>query len=156
MALKNVKYGDVFELATTMGMAYFQCVKETPVTESEIIRIFPGVYKDVISAKLDELAKQQEIFFVQFPVKYGVRKNVIKFVGNFNVPENTVVPKYYRDKHIVKGEFISWHIIDIQTLKIESVRELSEEHRKLSPAGMWNDTLLAERIAEGWTPEKWV
>ena len=156
MRLPKVKKGDIFELHTNNGIAYFQCVKESPATEVETIRILPGIYVSLEQARLEDLVNKQETFFIKFPLKYGLKKKVIKFVGNYRIPNSVIVPRYYRDMHIVRGEFIAWHIIDSETYMIQSVKELSEEQKKLSPAGMWNDTLLAERIAEGWTLENWI
>lgn len=156
MALPRIKYGDVFEIATNKGFGYFQCVKEAPATECETIRIFPGTYENIEEANLENLVNEKELYFIQFTLKYAVKKKCIKLIGNFKVPEQVVVPQYYRDKHIVRGEFISWHIIDSETLKIRSVKELSDDEKKLSQSGIWNDTLLAERMAEGWTLDKWV
>lgn len=154
--LKSVKIGDVFEIVTKRGMAYFQCVKEAKSTECEVIRILPGVFSTDQTKNLDKLVKQRELFFIQFPLKYAVKKNCVKLIGNYPVPDEVTLPKCYRDKHIVRGEFINWHIVDAETLNIRAVKELSEEEKRLSPAGIWNDTLLAERIAEGWKPEDWV
>ena len=154
--MKRVKNGDVFEISTKRGIAYFQCVKEAKPTECEVIRILPGVYSIDQIKNLDELVKQDEVFFIQFPLKYAVKQNCVRLIGNYPVPEQVKLPKYYRDKHIVKGEFVSWHIVDAKTLKIRAVKELSEEEKHLSPAGIWNDTLLAERIAEEWKPDDWV
>ncbi len=155
MVLKKIKYGDVFEIITKNGVAFFQCVKETSTTECEIIRILPGVYKESESIDLNNLVQEKEVFFVQFALKYAVKKKCVKPVGNYVVPENVEIPKYFRDKHIIKGKFISWHIINSDTLQIRSVKELTDEEKLLSPAGIWNDTLLGERIAEGWKPEDW-
>lgn len=156
MTLPRIKYGDVFEIATSKGFGYFQCVKETPKTECEVIRILPGTYENVEEANLANLVNEKELYFIQFTLKYAVKKKCIKLIGNFKVPEQVVVPKYYRDRHIVRGEFINWHITDSETLKIRSVKDLSEEEKKLSQSGIWNDTLLSERMAAGWTLDKWV
>ena len=156
MALPKIRYGDVFEIQTSKGFGYFQCIKESPSYESELIRIFKGVYRDVDEAQIEILVEKEESFYIQFPLKYGVKKKVIRYVGNYLVPKTVEIPKFFRDKHIVKGEFVSWHIIDGETLMIQSVKELTAEQRRLSPAGMWNDTLLAERIENGWTLKDWI
>ncbi|WP_459195748.1 hypothetical protein [Wukongibacter baidiensis] len=155
MVLKKIRYGDVFEIITERGLGFFQCVKEASASECETIRILPGVYEEHESVDLNNLTQQKEVFFVQFPLKYAVKKKCVKPVGNYTVPESVELPKYFRTKHIVRGEFISWHIVNSDTLQILSVKELSDEEKLLSPAGIWNDTLLAERIAEGWKPEDW-
>jgi hypothetical protein len=154
--LPKVKCGDIFEITTTKGYGYFQCVKETPVEESETIRILPGVYQDVNEAKLDTLVNEKELYFISFPLKYALKKECVRYVGNFKVPASITVPKYYRDILKIKGKFICWHIVDSETLQRRSVEKLSEDEKRLSPWGSWNDTLLAERIAEGWTLDKWV
>lgn len=155
MALPRIKYGDVFEIVTTKGVGYFQCVEEAPATECETIRILPGTYKDMEEANLENLVDEKELYFVQFTLKYAVKKKCIKLIGNFKVPEHVVVPRYYRATHIIRGEFLCWHIVDRETLQRRSVEELSDDEKKLSQWGVWNDTLLAERIAEGWTLDKW-
>jgi hypothetical protein len=156
MGLPRIKYGDVFKIITTKGFGYFQCVKETSAKDCEVIRILPGVYKEDEIVDIGELVEKKELYFIQFPLKYAVKKKCVKCVANCKVPESVIVPKYYRDKHIVRGEFISWHIIDSETFQIHSVEKLSDDEKRLSPAEIWNDTLLAERIAEGWTLDKWV
>lgn len=156
MALPKIKKGDVFELATSKGMGYFQCVKETPANRSELVRVFKGVFLNEEVANIEKLITEEEAYFIQFPLKYGVKKKVIRLIGNYKVPTELIVPRFFRDKHIVRGEFTSWHIIDSETLMIESVMQLTDDQKKLSPFGMWNDTLLAERIANDWSLEDWI
>jgi len=50
-------------------------------------------------------------------------------------------------------DFVGWHIVDNETLWRRKTDKLSDEERKLSPWDSWNDTLLSERIASGWTLE---
>jgi hypothetical protein len=156
MALPKIKKGDVFEIVTSKGMGYFQCVQETPANECELIRVFKGVFPNEEAANIDKLVTDDAAYFIQFPLKYGVKKKVIRLVENYDVPANLIVPQIFRTKHIVRGEFIAWHIVDCETLMRKSVKQLTDDQKKLSPFGMWNDTLLAERIANGWSLEDWV
>ena len=149
--MKRIKIGDLFEIETKNGVGYFQCIKLGSASECEVIRVLHKANKD-----FRQLVLERELYFVLFPLKYALKQKKVKLIGNYDIPKSVVLPKYYRDKHIVRGEFISWHIIDSETLKIRSVKELSEDERSLSPAGIWNDTLLSERIAEEWKPEIWV
>ncbi|GGA49178.1 hypothetical protein [Psychrobacillus lasiicapitis] len=57
---------------------------------------------------------------------------------------------------MVNGVLICWHIIDYDTWSRENVERLSKEQKQLSPWGIWNDTLLKQRLAEGWTLDKWI
>ena len=47
MALPKVEKGEVFTLCLTNGFGLIQCVKEAPETESEKIRVLPGIFHDV-------------------------------------------------------------------------------------------------------------
>ena len=60
-----------------------------------------------------------------------------------------------RAKHVVRDEFKGWHIVEVETLKRQLVNSLSYEQSKLSPWGVWNDTLLKENLEAEWSPEKW-
>ena len=44
--MPKVEYGDVFQITLTNGYGFIQCVKETPKTECEIIRVLPGVFSE--------------------------------------------------------------------------------------------------------------
>lgn len=90
--MKRVKPGDVFEIPTEKGVAYFQCVKEVRLTKCEILRILPGVYSTDQLNNLDELVKQKEVFFIQFPLKYAVKKNCVRLIGTCPVPEQVKLP----------------------------------------------------------------
>lgn len=106
-------------------------------------------------ANLPALVNEQELYFIQFPLKYAVKKKCIKHVGNYMPKREVSAPRYYRTMHKMGSELICWHIVDSETLQRNSVIELSEEELRLSPWGAWNDTLLAERIASNWSLDKW-
>lgn len=155
MKLPTIKFGDIFEINTKIGFAYFQCVEESISTESELIRILPGTYLNELDIDFNELIQKQEVYFIQFPLKYAMKKKIVRKIGNYIVPKTVVVPTSCRSKHLVRGEFLGWHIVDRKTLRMQLIKELSEEQLKLSPCGMWNDTLIIERIENGWTLDNW-
>jgi len=49
------------------------------------------------------------------------------------------------------GRVLDWWVRDENGTR--RVGDLTPELRKLSLAELWNDTLLIERIASGWSPE---
>ena len=85
-----------------------------------------------------------------------MNRGIVRRVGNYSIPKEFALPKKFRDEHIVRGEFICWHIIDYESWQRESIVKLTEEQKQLSPWGTWNDTLLIERLEEEWTLEKWI
>jgi hypothetical protein len=147
--MKKLQIGDVFEINTPNGNAYVQYVHQHK-TIGELIRILPGLYQDN-PYTLDELVKVRELYFVHFPLKAAHKQQIVKKIGNFNIPDSVSIPTYFRTDHIVKGEFLSWHIVDYSTWKIKAVKELTEEEIKLSPWDTWNDTLLIEKLGQQWT-----
>jgi hypothetical protein len=155
VALPIIKSGDVFDIQTKAGFAYLQCVRETTKIDCETVRVLQGTFTNFSCANLDQLIKKPEMFFIQFPLKYAVKKKIVRIVGNYPIPQSVRVPRYYRSKHIIRGEFLGWHIVDSETNKRELVQELTDDQMELSPNGMWNDTLLVERIEQGWTLKSW-
>lgn len=151
----RLKVGDVFQILTPKGKAYIQYVFNNE-TIGELIRVFPGLY-DNQPINLEEIVTRNEEYFVHFPVKAANKQKLIDKMGNYGLPKGFDIPKLFRT--IIKdndGNLIGWHIIDYDTWQRETVKELTGEQKKLSPWGTWNDTLLVERISQGWTLDKWV
>lgn len=150
----RLKVGDVFEIHTPRGKAYIQYVSNDEVI-GELIRVLPGVY-DNLPDNIKEIASGKEEFFIHFPLKAALKQKILKRVSNFDLPKNFKIPTKFRTEVTDnEGNIIGWHIVDYDTLKRETVSKLSEEQTKLSPWGTWNDTLLIERISQGWTLKEW-
>jgi len=156
LRLLKVKYGDVFQLALSNGYGYIQCVKEAPKTECEIVRVLSGVYVQDDFSNINSIVSNKEVFFLQIPVKYALKQNLLKPVGNCIVPSGSEAPRFYRTEHTVGSEFICWHIVDAVTLQRRAVKELSAEEKKLSEWGIVTIPDLVEKIETGWIPEVWV
>lgn len=60
-----------------------------------------------------------------------------------------------RSEHNIRGSRVGWHIVNTDTWKGQMVNELTPEERLLSPWGIWNDTLLVERLAQKWSLDQW-
>lgn len=73
--MMKVKIGDIFEICTQKGMAYFQCVKEAPITECEIIRILPRVFKNVEEADLEQLVMQNSFILYNLQLSMLLSEN---------------------------------------------------------------------------------
>lgn len=153
MSKSKIELGDIFEMLTPSGKyIYMQCV-ELPIdtkNELELVKIFYKVH-DERTFDLDYIMGGG-YFFNRFGVKAACRRKILEKVGNVKMPENFEAPKYYRTTNITDD---AWQIIDAKTWKRETVVELSDEQKKLSPWGMLNDTLIIELLERGWTVENW-
>ena len=119
----------------------------------QMVRVLPGFFEDE-PENLVGLISDSELFSVFFPLQSAHRKGLVEKISNHSLPENYKKPEYMRSRHVIRGEFKGWHIINTKTKKRELVKELSNFQIGLSPWGIWNDTLLVERLVEGWTPER--
>lgn len=141
--------GDIFELQTEKGVAFLQCV-EIPTDNSncELIKVFYQLHTE--SQDLDEVVRG-DFFFIRFPLRIAAFRKIVFKVGNLNLI-NFVAPLFYRTTHILTDD---WQIVDAKTWKRETIKKLSPEHIKLSPWGVFNDTLLKELLVANWRLEKW-
>ena len=151
--MARVKLGDIFELETKKGKAYFQCVHIDKL-EGELIKVLNKTYTER-PEEITSVLKVDDQYFVGFPLKFALKQKLVECVGNQPLEKGFEKPRYMRSKHMIGKEFKGWYIIDTITEKREFVEQLTEEQRKLSPFGLVNDTYLKERIEEGWNLQNW-
>ena len=149
--MARVKIGDIFELKTSKGKAYLHYIFNDE-TNGDLVRVLSGLYSDQ-PEDIESLASEGEDFFVFFPLLSAYRKKIVENVGHYT--SDYTRPEYMRATHYIRGEFLGWHIIKTDTWQRELVKELNDKQKKLSPWGIWNDTLLVERLEEGWTLDRW-
>lgn len=143
-----------FEIKTSKGKKYLQYVFANK-TIGEMLRVFPQQYSEDFG-DVSSIIKSQDYYFVHFPLKATLKQEIVQFVDNFSIPSEVKLPDQMRARKVDKdGNFVSLQIVDYSTLQRTNIKELSSSDKKLSPWGTWNDTLLVERIEEGWKPEKW-
>lgn len=145
--------GDIFEIETSKGKGYFQCVHSDEL-RGELIKVFNHLFLNK-PENIENILFDYDFYYLGFPLESAYRKKIVQKVGYMSLPKNFKIPKYMRSKYVVKGEFIGWHIINTQTLKRKLVSDLTEDQRQLSEYGIANDTFLINRLEEGWTPKKW-
>jgi hypothetical protein len=151
--MSKIELGDIFEINTNKGKAYFQCVKIDKV-RGDLINVFNKLY-DERPISVENIVKVKDNYLIGFPVSAAHRRKLVEKVGNVPLPDDFALPKYMRDKHVIRGEFLGWHIVDVNTLKRQFVEKLSPEQKQLSPIGIYNDTLLKEMLERGWNLENW-
>jgi hypothetical protein len=150
--MARIKVGDIFEINTPKGKGYLHYIYKDR-TKGDLVRILPGLYSER-PASVDKLAGHQESFMVFFPLSASYKQKIVEQVGHYPA-DGFEKPRYMRTEHIVRGDFLGWHIIDTETWQRQLVETLTPEQKKLSPWGIWNDTLLIENLANDWNLEKW-
>jgi hypothetical protein len=152
---KRPKLGDIVEIKTPDGLAYAQFVNkhDQPPNYGPLIRVLPGLYKSRPSDFFD-LVSQPERFLVFFPLGPAVSRGIVTVVANEPIPDHLIGFPILRSPGArdASGRILNWWLWDGRTKW--RVDELSADQRKLSLAVIWNDTLLIQRIVEGWSPER--
>lgn len=151
--MMRIKEGDLFEIETPEGKAYFQHIIKDPMM-GHLIRVFPKIYSQALDYP-EAIVKEKESFFTYFPLAAALKKNIVRYVGKSNVPFESKKPTFMRQALSIGngGKVLNWRIINMDSGEIEVVESLSEDQKKLSLRECWNDTLLIERICERWKPE---
>lgn len=149
---KRICIGDIVEISTSKGLAYAQ-FSHKQATHGALLRILPGIF-ELENVELDQLIKKTAQFSVFFPLQAAVNQNIFKIVGNYPVPESAQAFPLFRcaARDFRTGKVQAWWFWD--GVKEWRVGDITADQRKLSIRGIWNDTLLIERIEAGWTPEK--
>ena len=150
--MARIKLGDIFEVKTAKGNAYLHFIyKDKEI--GDLVRVLPGLYHER-PAGFDKLAGQNERFMVFLPLSAANRKKIVEQVSSYPV-NGFEKPQFMRTEHYVRGELSGWHIINTDTWERQLVTELTPEQKKLSPWGVWNDTLLIENLEDDWSLESW-
>jgi len=150
MKRSKPKFGDVLEISTAKGFAYFQYAHH----DSEygaLIRVLPGVFEKRPGAFAD-IVSQPERFFTFFPLAAAINRGLVVVVGNEDIPRAAQKMPVMRAAGGIDrtGKVLNWWILEGANKTMVSL--LSEEQQGLSIAEIVNDTLLAQRIVEGWSP----
>jgi len=150
--MARIKIGDIFEINTPKGKAYLHYVYKDKVT-GELIRVLQGLYGER-PVNIPELATSNERYIVSFPIAAATKQGIVEVVGHYSMV-GFEKPKLMRTEHNVRGKFLGWHLVDTETWQRKLVSTLSPEQKKLSPWGVWNDTLLIENLMNNWSLENW-
>jgi hypothetical protein len=88
-----------------------------------------------------------------FPVGAAVRRGLVSIVENIAVPENLLEFPVFRSgiADSTMGKVRDWWLWDGENEW--KVGKITDEQRRYPIRGVWNDTMLIERIEGGWTPE---
>jgi len=148
----KIEIGEVFSIKTEKGFGFIQYVDDS-TSNTQIIRVLEPI------KKTQELTQKEidinERFIIEFALKAALNRKIIEKVSKFNLPGSFKIPSNSRSKHTVRGEFLGWFIVDNKTLKRELKRELSDDDLKLSPNGIFNDTLLIDYLDKDWRLNNW-
>jgi hypothetical protein len=149
--MKKPKVGDIIEIPTSKGLGYAQYTHQHPQFGG-LIRVFDALFQ----RRPDDFGSLVEgplRFSTFFPLHAAVNKGIFKVVGHREVARpNRPFPIFRNGVSDPKTKKVAvWWFWDGQ--KEWQVGKITPEQRKLPIQGIWNDTMLVQRIEEGWRPE---
>jgi len=150
--LKRPKIGDVVEIESKKGFSYAQYTHKHK-QYGALLRVLPGFYKNQPD-DFSEMVKICHRFYCFFPLGAAINRGIFKIAGNAAIPDK------FREFPVFRAA----GFIDPTTRKVDDwwlwdgeeewrVGAITEEQRKMPIRGIWNDTILIERIESGWMPE---
>jgi hypothetical protein len=149
--VRRIKSGDVFEIHTQKGLAYAQFLFKDKMY-GNLIKVFKGFFakRPEYVQDLMELPVQLKTFI---PLQAAINQGIFEVIGRQPVSdEDAQLPLFkmgIRDPH--SGKVAVWFLWDGK--REWRIDELTSEQRSYPWRGTLNDTLLIERIEEGWTQE---
>jgi hypothetical protein len=143
---KRARLGDVLEIATPAGLAYFQYTHQHPVYGG-LICVLQGTYEArPAPEEIASLARRSERFVTFLPVRGSANRGLVTIVANEPIPPHAKPFPIFKS-----GRPGNWWLWDGE--REWRVGQLTVEQRALPSRGVWNAALLASRIASGWSPE---
>lgn len=150
MKRAKARLGDIIEIKTPKGLAYAQYMHKN-AEYGHLIRVLPGLFGSRPET-FDKLANMKELYFIFFPLDAAVSRGIVTIISNEKIPQWTQKFPLMRRAggRASGGKVLNWWIWDGE--REWRVDKLDDEQKKLSIAAIWNDTLLIQRICEGWLP----
>jgi hypothetical protein len=149
--MAKLKLGDVVEIRTSKGLAFAQYTHQHK-QYGAMLRVFRDIFQ-ARPSNMEDLIKLHPAFICFFPLKAAVDQGIFSIVANIAVPVEAQNFPVFRAGVIspTTGKVEVWWLWDGE--KEWRVDKLTAEQRQYPIRGVWNDTLLIERIEAGWTPE---
>jgi hypothetical protein len=151
MALAVGGVGDVIAIPTKLGFALALCT-HTHEQYGALLRVADGTFDQGPPARLTQVFDAPVRFSCFFPLRHAIARGIVSVAGRIDVPKTLQAFPVFRAGFIdpASRKVEQWWLWDGE--KEWKVGALTEEQNHLPVRGIWNDTILLERIEGGWSP----
>jgi hypothetical protein len=144
------RIGDVIEVHTSKGLAYVHYTHKHG-QYGALLRVLPNFYRER-PKNFSEIVDVEPQFMTFFPLGAACSRRIVHIVGNVPVPERAqIFPTFRTGIPNKEGKVESWWLWDGE--KGWKIGALKPGMERFPLRGIWNDTLLVQRIEEGWRHE---
>jgi len=146
----RAKFGDIMEVLTPRGMAYFQYMSQNK-DYGDLIKILPGIFAER-PKRFEELAKKEGIF-VFYPATLATKRKKASIVATMPISAEDKRRKIFRTNSMSNNGHVVTEIVtaDGESYLTESV---DLEEKQLPDTELWNHKMLIHQIISGGRPEK--
>lgn len=156
---KRPRIGDVIEIPTPKGLAYahYTHMHDEPPKYGALLRILPGIHQSR-PHDFQAMANERPVFSTFFPIGAACHRGIFTVVASEPVPPHTREFPVFRQKpwyRDAEGTMHTGKYFFLWDGKREwRADSLSDQQlREFPPLAIPNDTLLVERIVNGWRHE---
>jgi hypothetical protein len=144
------RIGDVVEIQTKKGLAYAQFT-HSHKRYGALLRVF-GEFFARRPNDFTRLVTQPSLFEAFFPLGSACAQNIVAIVANESIALPREFPMFRTGIENMKGVVECWWLWDGETE--QRIGELKQGMERYPIRGVINDTLLIERIEDGWRAER--
>lgn len=145
------RIGDVIEIVTPTGLAYAHFTHKHKQYGS-LLRVMRGLHPTRPSS-FKTILEGEAQFSAFFPLGAACKREVVHIVGNEPLPEAAqAFPVFRAGVQNAQGIVEVWWLWDGSSEWKVGALQPGMEHYPIR--GVWNDTLLIERICSGWSCEQ--
>ncbi len=148
----KLEKGQVYSIKIANGYGFIQYI-ETGSSGVEYVRILDPI-RTAEEITQNEINERQR-WCCGFPLKAAHNRKLINYVGLFQLPPKYKIEYWTRSPHNIRGEHLGWHTVHRDTLERKFKKSLRRRYLKLSPHGIFNDTLIRERLDSNWKLSDW-
>jgi hypothetical protein len=149
------RIGGIIEIPTPDGFAYAQFTHRhtDPPKYGSLLRILPGLFKGRPD-DFSRLLAQTPSFSTFFPLGAACHRGIVRVVAEEPIPSHTRDFPIFRNSHRDRtGKRVPpWFLWDGRR-EWRTPTLTDEQLRDYPPLGVWNDTMLIQRIMSGWRNE---
>ncbi|HDY8043856.1 TPA: hypothetical protein RQK80_004350 [Vibrio vulnificus] len=148
--MSRIKIGDLVEIKTALGYSYAQYTHKH-AQYGALLRVFSKVYKQRPET-WENIFSDDVRFSVFFPLQAAINQKIFCIVGNLSIPAELLNFPLFRAGAVNPStkKVSTWWLWDgVNEVKIG---HLTDEQKHLPIRGIWNDTILIERIESNWSP----
>lgn len=150
--MKTVRIGDVVEFKTQSGFAYALYTHKHALYGA-LMRVSKQVLAERPENGFNLLFDEDVLFSCFFPLAAALKRNLVCVVANVDVPSGLKTFPIFRAgiADPTTKRVRDWWLWDGENEW--KVGAITDEQRKYPIRGVWNDTMLIERIESRWTPQ---